>query len=60
MKNGKLPTRNEKIILSSHGLNPDDWLIVKEFPKELEIVSRSELRKIGTSKPKTRIIAKTA
>lgn len=58
MKNGKLPTREQKLILKAHGLNPDNWLIVKSLPSMLEIVSRVELKRIRDGKPRTRIIDK--
>lgn len=41
MKNGKRPTRQQKIRLKGLGLNPENWLIVKNKPGgELEIVHR--------------------
>lgn len=57
MKNGKKPTRNQKIMLKSHGLIPDNWLIVKNLPNSLLIVSRNSLKKIGGC-PKYRTISK--
>lgn len=58
MKNGKLPTREQKIILKAHGLVPANWLIVKNLPFTLEVVSRSELKRMRKGKPRTRIIDK--
>lgn len=40
MKHGKRPTRDQKILLQSFNLNPDDWLIVKNTSTEMLIVSR--------------------
>lgn len=47
MKNGKRPTLQQKLIMRSHGLQPDNWLIVKNTPEYLEVVSRMSLKKIG-------------
>lgn len=55
MKNGKRPTMAQKQALREHGLVPDNWLIVKDTPAELEIVSRMALKK-GSGK--TRIFRK--
>lgn len=57
MKNGKAPTREQKKILKAHGLIPDNWLVVKNLPGTLEVVSRVSLKKIG-GKPKVRSISK--
>ena len=40
MKNGKRPTRDQKKFIASHGLNPEDWLIVKNTPEIMELVHR--------------------
>lgn len=41
MKNGKRPTRQQKIRLKGLGLNPENWLVVKNRPGgELEIVHK--------------------
>lgn len=45
MKNGKAPTRRQKQILKSHGLNVDNFLIVKSLPTHLEVVKRTDLKK---------------
>lgn len=47
MKNGKAPTREQKKIMRSHGLVPDNWLVVKNLPDALEVVSRASMKKIG-------------
>ncbi|MDA2567378.1 hypothetical protein PDQ34_26005 [Bacillus cereus] len=40
MKNGKNPTKREKIIIESQGLNPENWLIYKKVANELHLVHR--------------------
>nr|WP_317360032.1 hypothetical protein [uncultured Tyzzerella sp.] len=40
MKNGKRLTKKLKIFLVSNNLNPNDWLYVKNTPKELHIVNK--------------------
>lgn len=57
MKNGKAPTREQKIMMKAHGLVPENWLVVKNHPDSLEVVSRAALKRIG-GKPRTRIILK--
>ena len=56
MKNGKVPTLEQKKIMKAHGLNPDSWLVVKNLTDSLTIVSRMSLKKVG-SKPKQRTIS---
>lgn len=58
MKNGKAPTREQKIIMRCHGLAPANWLVVKNLPFTLEVVSRISLKKVG-GKPRTRVIPKS-
>jgi len=41
MKNGKRPTRRQKQLIKDAGWNPDGWLVVKNLPNELHIVSLS-------------------
>ncbi|WP_416388488.1 DUF6906 family protein [Enterocloster lavalensis] len=36
-----------------HGLKPENWLVVKDT-KFLEVVSRMELKRVGTGKKRTR------
>lgn len=55
MKHGKVPTRKQKTFIQESGFVPENWLVVKEFPRSLEIVSRAALKK-GGKKAKTRII----
>lgn len=59
MKNGKLPTLEQKKILKANGLQPDNWLVVKNQPNTLEVVSRSELKRMRTGKARTRTISKS-
>lgn len=40
MKNGKKPTKKEKIHIHSYNLNPDNWLIFKKVSNELHLVHR--------------------
>lgn len=58
MKNGKAPTREQKIMMKANGLVPENWLVVKNLPDSLEVVSRAALKRIG-GKPRTRIILKS-
>ena len=57
MKNGKRPTLQQKLIMRSHGLQPDNWLVVKNTTEYMEVVSRMSLKKIG-GKTKTRKLLK--
>ncbi|MCD8347924.1 MAG: hypothetical protein LUD16_08270 [Lachnospiraceae bacterium] len=43
MKNGKKPTREHMEIMKKHGLNPENWLVVKNLPDSLLVVSRMSL-----------------
>lgn len=58
MKNGKAPTREQKKIMKAHSLVPENWLVVKNLPGSLEVVSRMSLKKVG-GKPRSRIISKS-
>ncbi|WP_408634997.1 DUF6906 family protein [Paenibacillus phocaensis] len=40
MKNGKNPTRRQKIIIREAGFNPDNWLVFKALDDRLELVHR--------------------
>lgn len=57
MKNGKVPTLEQKKVMRAHGLVPENWLVVKNLTDVLEVVSRSSLKKTD-AKRKTRIISK--
>lgn len=49
MKNPKKPTRNQKIKLKSLGLNPANWMIIKDCQGCFVIVHRvsEEVRRLG-------------
>lgn len=57
MKNGKAPTREQKIFMKAHGLVPENWLVVKNLPDVMEVVSRTSLKKVG-GKPRIRRLQK--
>lgn len=57
MKNGKKPTLEQKKIMRSHGLVPENWLVVKNLTDSIVVVSRTSLKKIG-GKPKIRTLSK--
>lgn len=59
MKNGKKPTLVQKKVMITHGMIPENWLVVKDLGKKLEVVSRNELKKVYNGRKKTRIIDKT-
>ena len=46
MKNGKRPTLQQKLIMRSHGLQPDNWLVVKNTTEYMEVVSRMSLKRL--------------
>jgi len=45
MKNGKHPTLAQKKFMKSHGLDPEDHLVVKNTQEFLEVVSKMALKK---------------
>lgn len=55
MKNYKKPTRNQRVILEDNDLNSNQWYVVKDMPKEMEVISKSAISK---GLHKTRIIKK--
>lgn len=57
MKNGKRPTLQQKKMMRSHGLVPENWLVVKNTLEYMEVVSRASLKKIS-GKPKVRRLVK--
>lgn len=57
MKNGKRPKLVHKKLMRAHGLDPDAWLVVKDQPDHIEIVKKSDLKKIY-SKARTRVLSK--
>jgi hypothetical protein len=40
MKHGKTPTREQKKLIASKGLDPAVWLVVKNLPDKIELVHR--------------------
>ena len=40
MKHGRKPTREQKKIIESNRLNPDNWLVSKVYPDRLVLVYR--------------------
>ena len=40
MKHGKRPTREQRKFISAHGLNAENWLVVKDTPDEMLLVHR--------------------
>ncbi|WP_186323831.1 DUF6906 family protein [Bacillus thuringiensis] len=40
MKNGKRPTKREKMHMNSYSLNPENWLIYKKADGRLHLVHR--------------------
>lgn len=47
MKNGKKPTKKQKLIMKNHGLDPARWLVVKNLGRSIEVVSKIALKKRG-------------
>lgn len=44
MKHGKNPTVAQKKILKGKGLNPDNWLIIKNLQDRMEIIHRQSMK----------------
>ncbi|MGR6342554.1 DUF6906 family protein [Priestia megaterium] len=40
MKNGKRPTKAHKEVMAAANLDPREWLVVKNLPHKLEVVSK--------------------
>lgn len=40
MRNGRRPTRAQKVFLAKYNLSPDNWLIISDTPKRLVIRHR--------------------
>lgn len=40
MKHGVKPTRSQKILLKEWGLDPQNWLVVKDTSTEMELIHR--------------------
>ena len=58
MKNGKRPSLSQKKMMKSHGLDPQNWLVVKDIQEYMEVVSRNELKRIRNKKIRTRKLYK--
>lgn len=60
MKNGRTPTLAQKKLLKSHGLDPEEYLIIKNTPDVLEVISRADLKKqkLRGMKPRIRKLEK--
>lgn len=41
----KKPTRNQKVLMAGAGLVPANWLVLRETPEELKLVSRGSGRR---------------
>jgi len=41
MKHGKNPTRKQKVVLKESGLNPENWLVVKNITGQLQLINRT-------------------
>ena len=40
MKNGKRPTKRQKMLIAASGKNAADWLVCKDTPTEMHVVNR--------------------
>ncbi|MED3542513.1 hypothetical protein P4V63_32560 [Bacillus toyonensis] len=45
MKNGKKPTKKEKMVIKSYNLNPENWLIFKKVDGDLHLIHRNTFAK---------------
>lgn len=52
MKNGKSPSRAQRLVMENNRLNSSNWLVVKDIGKSIEIVSKENLKK-GIKKTRT-------
>ena len=52
MKNGKRPTLAQKKYPQEKGLTAKNWLVVKDTPTEMVVVSRAAIKK-GSGKTRT-------
>ena len=41
MKNGKNPTKRQKMLIKSCNLNPDNWLVYKVIDGRLHLIHRA-------------------
>ena len=58
MRRGKRPTRAQKIRIKSLGLNPDNWLVIKNYNDCFEIKHKAsgKTRKLGGARLYEKII----
>lgn len=40
MKHGKSPTKVQREFIYSKGKNPNEWLVVKDTSKEMQLISK--------------------
>ena len=40
MKRGRRLTRNEKEVVASHGLNPNDWMLAEEYDFYIKLIHK--------------------
>lgn len=40
MKHGKRPTKKQAIFIKEHGLNPENWFVVKDQPERMVLVHK--------------------
>lgn len=52
MKRPKKPTLAQKKLMGKNRLVPDNWMVVKETPEELVLISKSSMEK-GSRKTKS-------
>ena len=56
MKNGKRPNKRQKQVLRAHGMDMNAFLIIKDMPDRMEVVRRTDLKRLG--KPRVYSLAK--
>ncbi|GAE32421.1 hypothetical protein JCM9152_3955 [Halalkalibacter hemicellulosilyticusJCM 9152] len=42
MKQGKRPTKRQKLLMEQNGLNHSEWLVVKSLRTEIHLVHREK------------------
>ncbi|WP_162371203.1 DUF6906 family protein [Anaerotalea alkaliphila] len=42
---GRRPTRKEKLQLAAHGLNPDNWMVIRHTLEMFEAVNKLSRKK---------------
>lgn len=53
MKNGKKPTRQQKIRIGQAGLSPENWLVVKNRPDGVMVLLHKHTDRIRVLPPLT-------